>query len=237
MEPAARLEEVKIPLREQIAGTDSLSGVLGVPEWWPTGSRVGILLAHGQSSTMADPLIERLQQELTQRKFLTLRFNFPFAEVGKKRPDNLLVLERAYRAAIALLGRDPTSAPAHLFLGGKNLGARVAAQVGAAGTHVDGFFFLGFPLHPQDKPKDVRAEELFRIISPMLFVQGARDRSCDLDVLRRTLGRVGAPTSLHVVEDADHGLRVAKKFNRTPGEVSDEVRATLESWIEKVLGG
>ena len=237
MEPSARFEEVKIPLRDSIAGTDALSGVLGVPEWWPTGARVGIVLAHGQSATMADPLIEQLQQELTQRKFLTLRFNFPFAEVGRKRPDNLLVLERAYRAAIAVLGRDPTSAPAHLFLGGKNLGARVAAQLGAAGTHVDGFFFLGFPLHRQDKPKDVHAEELFRIISPMLFVQGTHDRSCDLDVLRRTLGRVGAPTTLHLVEEADHGLRVAKKFSRTPEEVRDEVRATLESWIEKVLGG
>ena len=37
------------------------------------------------------------------------------------------VMLRVFRAAVGLLGRDPTAAPAHLFAGGKNVGALAAA--------------------------------------------------------------------------------------------------------------
>ena len=37
--------------------------------------------------------------------------------------------------AIALLGRDPTSAPAHLFIGGLGLGAQVAALLFVVGSY------------------------------------------------------------------------------------------------------
>ena len=39
------------------------------------------------------------------------------------------VLRRTLRAAVGALGRDPTAAPAHLFLGGKNLGGQVALDL------------------------------------------------------------------------------------------------------------
>jgi predicted alpha/beta-hydrolase family hydrolase len=110
------------------------------------------------------------------------------------------------------------------------------AQLAAARLRFDGIFFLGFPLHPQDQPKAVRSESLFRIVAPMLFVQGARDRHCDLPTLRQTLARVGAPTQLHVVQEADHTFRVAKKSGRTPEDVHREVLGTLEAWMQKILG-
>ena len=64
------------------------------------------------------------------------------------------------------------------------------------------------PLHPQGRKEAIAAENLYRITSPMLFLQGTRDRRCDLDTLRQTLGRVGAPTTLHVCEDADHNFKL-----------------------------
>jgi predicted alpha/beta-hydrolase family hydrolase len=70
----------------------------------------------------------------------------------------------------------------------------------------------------------------------MLFACGTRDRYCDLETLRRTLARVGAPTSLHVVAEADHQFKVLKKSGRTQEEVVAEVLATMEAWVAKVLG-
>ena len=145
------------------------------------------------------------------------------------------VLHRTYQSALSILGRDPTAAPAHVFTGGKNLGALVAAHAATSRIRVEGLFFLGYPLHKQDRPDEVRAERLFRVISPMLFVQGTRDRNCDLPTLRRTLARVGAPVQLHAVEGADHGLRVPRRLGRSREDVEMEIMTTLASWIRGVL--
>ncbi len=237
VEPSARFEELKIPLRESIRGVTEVSATMGVPQWWPTGQRVGVVLAHGALRDFSDPLIEYLQRSLTERRFLTLRFNFPFGEAAKKQPDPPEVLQRTFRAAIATLARDPNAAPARMFLGGKGLGGLVAAELAGARVRVDGVFFMGFPLHPPGKPELIQREQLFRIISPMLFLQGERDRHCDLDLLRHTLSRVGAPTTLQVVQDADQHFRVLKKSHRTDEQVREELLASLDAWIHKVVDG
>ncbi|MEN8159104.1 MAG: alpha/beta family hydrolase [Myxococcota bacterium] len=229
-----QFEEVKIPLPDRLHDLDAVPGLLGVPEWWPTGSRVAVVIARANADE--DPLIDGLQQELTAKKVLTLSFPMPYMVAGKRNPDDMRQLKRVYQSAVTLLGRDPSAAPAHIFIGGKNAGALVAAHAATTRMRVEGLFLLGFPLHKQDDPSEPRTEQLYRAITPMLFVQGRRDRHCDLPTLRNALGRVGAPVSLHVVEDADHQLRVPKKSGRTPEEVRAEVLAALEVWMKKTLG-
>jgi hypothetical protein len=235
VEPSARFEEVKIPLSEPALGVEEVSGVLGVPRWWPTGARVGVVLAHDASGSMADPLVEQLHRDLTELRYLALRFNFPFAEAERRRPDPVRVLRRAYRAAMGALGRDPGAAPAHVFLGGVGLGAQVACDLAGSRVRADGLVILAYPLHPVGKPEKVHADQLYRVVCPMLFVQGTRDRRCDLDALRRTLLRVGAPTTLHICEEADHRFHVPKKSARAPEDVQRELLATLDGWIQKIL--
>jgi predicted alpha/beta-hydrolase family hydrolase len=235
MEPPARFEAVKISLPESVHGLSEVSAVIGEPRWWPTGSRVSVVIAHGSNNDLADPLVEHLARELTERRYLTLRFNFPFAEAGKRRADRMQILRRTYRAAVSALARDPTAAPAHLFLSGMGLGGRVAAELAGERLRVDGLFFLGYPLHPRDKPERVEPEQLFRVVSPMLFLQGTRDRHCDLETLRRTLARVGAPTTLHVCPEADKDFAVPKKSGRTDEEVREGLLGAIDGWIQKVL--
>lgn len=237
VEPSARFQEVQIPLDEPVDGVAAVSGLLGVPEWWPTGSRVGVVLAHASGRSMKDPLVEGIQRRLTERKYLALRFNFPFAEAGKSRADAMPVLERAFRHAVAVLSRDPSAAPAHLFVGGVGLGAQVAVQAAATRLRVDGVFALGYPLHARDEPtKHVRAEPLYRLVAPILFVQGSRDRNCDLDTLRRTLTRVGVPKTLHVIPEADNTLGVPRRSGRPTEDVHQEALEAVDVWMRSVLG-
>jgi predicted alpha/beta-hydrolase family hydrolase len=189
-----------------------------------------------RASGEPDPLIEHIQRELTAKKMLTLSFPMPFMQAGKKGPDDMRFMKRTYQAAVALLAQDPSAAPAHVFIGGKNMGALVAAHAATTRMRIEGLFLFGFPLHKQDDPSDPRSEQLFRAITPMLFVQGQRDRHCDLPTLRRTLARVGAPVQLHVVDEADHALRVPKKSGRTPEQVNAEILSALEGWMKKTLG-
>ena len=237
MEPTAQFEEIEIPLAEPVHGLTSVSGVLGVPEWWPTGDRVAVVIAHTGNSDFQDPLITTLTRGLTARSYLTLRFNFPFAQAGKRSSsDSPAVLERGFRAALNALGRDPTALPARLFVGGIGLGARVAAGLVADRLHADGLFLLGFPLHPQNKPEKSDSEILFRATAPMLFVQGTRDRRCQGEALRQALRRVGAPIELYDVEDADSAFHVPKKSHRTNERVQTEVFGVLANWIARRLG-
>jgi len=236
VEQSARFEDIKIPLDEPIHGLNELSAVLGLPEWWPTGGRVAVVLAHDAGSDARDPLLGHLQRELTGHKFLTLCFNFPFAEAGKQpAEDGLEVLDRSFRTAVAILGRDPTAAPAHLFLGGMGLGARIAGRLATSQLRIDGTFFLGFPLHEVDAPKTATADQLYRVTSPMIFLQGDRDRRCHLDTLKQALGRVGAPVELAVVPDADEHFRVAEGSFRTEEEVRGQVFDALYEWMEDRL--
>ena len=102
-------------------------------------------------------------------------------------------------------------------------------------VRVEGPCLLGYPLHPQADPSRVRADDLFRIVCPMLFVQGTRDRGCDLDTLRQALTRVGAPTTLQVLQEADNQFKVLKKSGRTDEE-KGRVRARLETVDSGVSG-
>jgi hypothetical protein len=237
VEQSPRFEELKIRLPEPTGGVEEISAVLGIPEWWPTGSRVAVVMAHGSASNMDDPVITDLHQRLTEQKFLSLRFNFPFGEAGRRSgTDSDDVMDRTFRAAMSVLGRDATQAPAHLILAGKGAGASVAARLATARLRIAGLFFLGYPLHPQDKKEKVQPESLFRITSPMLFVQGTRDRRCDVDTLRDTLRGVGASTRLHVCEEADQNFKVPKRSLRNEEEVRAEVFDVVHSWLGKVIG-
>lgn len=236
MEPSAQFQEIRIQLPEPVHELAHVRGVLGVPEWWPTGERVAVVFAHGGAGDLDDPLLVALARALTARSFLTLRFNFPFAEAGKRSSaDSSWVLDRAFRAALNVLGRDPSALPARLFLGGMGIGAKAAATLVADPVRADGLFLLGYPLHPQDKPNQADPEALFRTTSPMLFVQGTRDRRCDGVALRKALRRVGAPMEVYDVEEADGNFRVPRRGPRTNEQVQAEVFGVLANWMTRRL--
>jgi hypothetical protein len=237
VEQSPRFTELKIRLPEPVAGVEEVSAVLGIPQWWPTGARLAVAIAHGSANNMDDPVIVDLQERLTERKFMTLRFNFPFGEARKKSgTDAMETMERCFRAAISVFGRDKAQAPVLLVLGGKGTGARVAAQLASDRLRIAGMFSLGFPLHPQDRPREIQASSLYRITAPMLFIQGTRDRRCDVDALRETLRGVGASTRLHVCEDADHNFKTPKRSLRSDEEVRGEIFDVLYDWLGKVIG-
>ncbi len=227
-----RLETTRIPVTPDI----TVGAVLGVPEWWPTGARAAVVLAHDAGSNMESELLVALHRELANRGYLSLRFNFPHAEQKKKRPDPAPLLERTFKQAAALLQLDPSSAPSRLVVGGIGLGAQVAAQAVATGLKVDGLACMSFPLHPVGKPMQTRAEALYRIICPILFMQGTHDSTCRVDRLNAVLRKIGAPTAVRVLEDADHGLEAIRRGSRSTLQVRAEAERLLLEFVARVTG-
>lgn len=199
----------------------------------PDGATALLALAHGAGAGMEHPFMEASARRLADRGVATLRYNFPYMEGSGWPPDRPPALEATVRAAVAEAGEAAPDLP--LFAGGKSLGGRMTSRAAAdaALPGVEGIVFLGFPLHPKGKPDTERADHLFDVAVPMLFVQGTRDRLAELDRLRSVVERLGARASLRLVEGADHGFHLPKRSGRTEEEALDEAADEVAAWIRE----
>jgi predicted alpha/beta-hydrolase family hydrolase len=194
----------------------------------------GLVLAHGAGAGMAHPFMERFAVALSARGVATFRYQFPYMEKGGRRPDPPAVAEACVRAAVEEAARLLPGLP--LFAGGKSFGRRMTSQAQAREPlpGVQGLVFLGFPLHAAGKPATVRGEHLSGIRVPMLFLQGARDKLAEPELLRSICARLPSAT-LHFVDDADHSFHVPKRTGRDDDGVMAELIDVLVAWARQIL--
>jgi predicted alpha/beta-hydrolase family hydrolase len=206
--------------------TDSVSALLTLPR----DAIACHVLAHGAGAGMTHPFMQSVAEGLAQRLIATLRYQFPFTERGSKRPDTPAVAHAAVRAACGAAW-DATGLP--LVAGGKSFGGRMSSQAQALKPlpHVAGLAFLGFPLHPPDKPSSDRADHLAKVDLPMLFIQGTRDKLAEMPRVEAVVAGLGRRATLIVVEHADHGFEVLVRSGRTQQEVMTQVLDGLADWI------
>jgi predicted alpha/beta-hydrolase family hydrolase len=203
----------------------------------PRAARAVYVLAHGAGAGMRHAFMVDLAAALAAHDIATLRWEFPYMAAGKPRPDRAEVAEAAVHAvwgqARARFGE------LALFAGGKSFGGRMTSRAHAASplAGLRGIAFLGFPLHPPDKPGTERAEHLATAAGPLLFVQGDRDELAGLPRLRPVIRKLGARATLHVVSAADHGFDVLVRSGRTRADVLEEVAITVARWITVVAAG
>lgn len=180
---------------------------------------------------MRHAFMNDLSSALAARGVATLRYQFPYTEAGRRRPDRAPVLEATVRAAVAEAVRRAPELP--LFAGGKSMGGRMTSQAQAAEPLVGmrGLVFVGFPLHPAGAPATTRAAHLSRVQVPMLFLQGSRDELARLDLLRPIVERLDR-AALHVIEGADHAFKLPAREARVRsviGELADAAAAWMAS--------
>jgi len=208
-----------------VAGTSvHVSGLLLQPE----GARLLYVLAHGAGAGMEHPFLEAVAGLLAQERIATLRYQFPYMEAGKRRPDPPHLLEATVRSAVDA----GSKAGLPMVAGGKSMGGRMTSS--AAAKHplpgVSGLAFLGFPLHPPGKPSTDRALHLHDVDLPMLFLQGTRDGFARLDLLKPISERLEARATLHVIVGGDHSFNVLKRSGRTQEEVMKELVEAISAW-------
>ncbi|MGE0553677.1 MAG: alpha/beta family hydrolase [Gemmatimonadales bacterium] len=216
------------PVEELSIAVDggTVSGLLLRPE----GARAGYVLAHGAGAGMRHKFLGRIAADLAERGVATLRFQFPYMEAGKPRPDGPAVAVATVRRAVEVAGQKLAGLP--LVAGGKSFGGRMTSTAAAEAPlpGVRGLVFLGFPLHPPKRPATTRAEHLARVTVPMLFLQGTRDDLADLELIRRVTEPLGQLATVHVVEGGDHSFAVLKRSGRTNGEVMAELADAIAAF-------
>ena len=212
-----------------------VSAVTAEPAGYRAGETDVIVLAHGAGADMHHPFMSFFHEALAWAGWLSVKFNFPYKELGRKAPDPAPRLEDAFERVLEHVRGTLRPAPERLFIGGKSMGGRIAANVAAkaagSGEHqVAGLVFLGYPLHAPKRHDRLRAENLMKITAPMLFVEGTNDPFCRLDLLEESLKQVQAPARTHIIEGGNHDFRVPKRLGREPEAVWQEAVGAICRW-------
>src|ERR1700754_416457 len=85
-----------------------------------------LVLAHGAGAGMNHPFMKKLSSELSLIGIGSLRYNFPFMEHGKKRPDFPAVAEKTVESALQFAVGMYPDLP--ILAGGKSFGGRMTSQ-------------------------------------------------------------------------------------------------------------
>lgn len=194
----------------------------------PENPICSLTLAHGAGAGMDHPFMEALAGSLAEAGIAVLRFNFPFSEQQKRRPDAPAVAHQTIEAAIAKARTLNRGLP--LIAGGKSFGGRMTSQYLAAhpDSEVAGIIFYGFPLHPAGKASADRADHLQRLRIPMLFLQGSRDALATWELIQSVCGSLPS-ASLVRFEGADHSFKAGKN------SVLPELASETEKWLKRSL--
>jgi len=196
-------ERFRVTISDKVG---DVSAIVQVPE----GQKAMLVLAHGAGANMEHSFMVDLADNLAAKGIGTLRFNFPYMEKGKFRPDTPAVAHEAIACMIRKAHELYPATP--LLAGGKSFGGRMTSQY-LAKTPVEfvkGIVFYGFPLHPDGKPSVERAEHLKDIRIPMLFLQGTRDALAELALIEGVCSALPTATLVKIA-GADHAFKITKK--------------------------
>jgi hypothetical protein len=199
----------------------------------PPGARHLLMLAHGAGAGIHHPFLEDMAAHLASLGVASMRFQFPYMEQGRRRPDPQPVLLKSVRSAVRCAAE---AAPGvRLLAGGKSLGGRMVSLAAWQEPlpSVEGLVFLGFPLHAPGRPSTERADHLQAVNVPMLFLQGTRDSLARLDLMTEVVRRLGRGAELRVYEQADHSFRVPKRLASEP-DLRPALADAIARWARRL---
>ncbi len=187
-----------------------------------------ITFAHGAGAGKDHPFMKSLSLELANKSISSLRFNFPYMEHKKGRPDAAPIAEKTVEGVMLKTHELLPDLP--VFGAGKSFGGRMTSQrlSKECPEWVKGIIFYGFPLHPTGAPGTDRAKHLDAIPIPLLFLQGTRDTLAELSLIKGVTKKLSNST-LVLFEGADHSFKIKKMI------AINELALETSSWIDKIL--
>jgi predicted alpha/beta-hydrolase family hydrolase len=192
-----------------------------------------LVLTHGTGSNCNAPLLVALAGAFSASGLNVLRCDLPFRQLRPHGPPQRGGAERdqeGLRAAITSMRRQTSG---RMFLGGHSYGGRQATMLAASRPGlVDQLLLLSYPLHPPQRPGELRTEHFPRLQTPAMFVHGTRDGFGSIEELTAALTLIPTRTELLPLAGAGHEL--VTKRNR--GEVSKTVVEAFQLFTYEAEG-
>ena len=195
----------------------------------PAAASATVVIAHGAGAGMDHPFLTGFSRALNALGIATLRFNFAYREAGRRFPDRPPAAITAWRAAVNAAAERSEGEP--VWAAGKSFGGRMASMTAAEGMDAAGLVFLGYPLHPPGRPDALRDAHLYGIEQPMLFLQGRNDPFASGGLLDSVVERIGPPSALTWIENADHSFAV-KGVKRSADAIGAGIAPLAASFLQ-----
>lgn len=171
----------------------------------------GLVLTHGAGGNCNSALLVALAENLSQNGITVLRCDLPFRQQRPYGPPlrTAEVDQQGLRRAVEWLR---TMVNRRIFLGGHSYGGRIATMLAAKEPSVvDGLLLLSYPLHPPNKPQQLRTAHFPELRTRCLFVHGTQDPFASSEEIQSALKLIPAETTLLSLEGRGHELVSKKK--------------------------
>ena len=194
------------------------------------------IFAHGAGGAMDTPFMDAFTAGLVAAGVRVVRFEFPYMagrRSGGRRPvDRPPILHATYMEVALHEQTRAAKKRAHLFLGGRSMGGRIASLI-ADEVEPDGLVCLAYPFWPPGKPNDdARLVPLRAMKTPALIIQGTRDEFGGKPAVQ---GQIFTPR-VHFLEDGDHDFDARRSSGRTTEMNVNEAVLVTSAFIESVGG-
>jgi uncharacterized protein len=206
-----------VEYRDDSVGGTSVRGFLHRAEG---ADADGLVLTHGAGANCRSPLLTALALAFCESGMTVLRCDLPFRQARPHGPPMRGSAERdqqGLRAAVGALRRETRG---KIFLAGHSYGGRQASMLAAAEPGLaEALLLLAYPLHPPDKPAQLRTSHFPSLRTPALFVSGDRDGFGTREELQAALKLILTRTELVTVPGAGHEVMTAKNRAKLPGDL------------------
>jgi uncharacterized protein len=176
-----------------------------------------LLLTHGAGSDANAPLLAALAEAFSSAGLAVLRCDLPFRQLRPHGPPPRGSAERDQQGLSAALASLRKHTSGRLFLGGHSYGGRQASMLAAGQPDLAArLLLLSYPLHPPQRPGELRTAHFPRLQVPALFVHGVRDGFGSIAEMETALQLIPAPVQLLPVSGAGHELLTRKNHDELP---------------------
>jgi uncharacterized protein len=194
-------------------------------------NNMAVVLTHGAGANCHSKLLVSVSDALTAAGFTVFRFDLPFRQAraqGPPHPGTAAADREGLRQTAAQMKlfmkdlRKFTAAP-RVLLAGHSYGGRQASMLLAENPEAaDALLLLSYPLHPPNKPTQLRTKHFPQLTKPAFFVQGTRDPFASVEELSLALRQIPTPVHLLQIEGAAHNLQPPKSPIDIPAQIATE---------------
>ncbi|GLQ34527.1 hypothetical protein GCM10007939_08100 [Amylibacter marinus] len=211
-----------------IPGHSGLSAVLTSVE----NPAAIFVMGHGSGGRLDTPLMQAIATACAKVDIACLRFNYPYSAQDEYQPftdmpvDPDAILLETIDAALDL-GRS-IMPRAKIILGGHSMSGLYATYLDTTTSlGIDGLVCLGYPR--KDLPE--RSEHLSQLASPLLVIQGSKDRLGTEQEITEMLWAIDPPAQLDWIKGASHAFT---QDNLSREQTSAQIADNIQRFVLKL---